>query len=100
LLVRACFTRYDEAPDTSLMNKGKVRGCPAVTGFSRVAVFFRLGPFPPRTCLAGSPGRQRSRVPPSPGPPRPGRWAQPVVAPSLEGVRREVVPSRWTTTPV
>jgi hypothetical protein len=38
LLVRTCFTRYDDAPNTFLMIKGKVRSCPAVTGFSRVAL--------------------------------------------------------------
>lgn len=35
MLVRTCLTRYGEAPNASLMIKGKVRGCPAVTGFSR-----------------------------------------------------------------
>lgn len=38
LLVRTCFTRYDEAPNASLMIKGRVWGRPAVTGFSRPAV--------------------------------------------------------------
>ena len=38
LLVRACLTRYDEAPDTFPVIKGKVRGRPAVAGFSRVVV--------------------------------------------------------------
>lgn len=38
LLVRTCLTRYGDAPNTSPMIKGKVRGRPAVTGFSRVAL--------------------------------------------------------------
>lgn len=36
--LRAAVSGYDEAPDALLMIKGRVRGCPAVTGFSRVAV--------------------------------------------------------------
>lgn len=43
--VRACFLRTDEAPNTSPMIKGKVRGRPAVTGFSRVVVSHTCGIF-------------------------------------------------------
>ncbi len=38
LLVRTYFTRHAEAPNAFPMIKGRVRGCPAVTGFLRVAV--------------------------------------------------------------
>lgn len=37
-LVRAVVDGYDEAPDALFAIKGRLRGCPAVTGFSGVAV--------------------------------------------------------------
>lgn len=46
LLVRSCFTRYGETPNTFPMIKGGVRGRTAVTGFSRVALSHTCRSFP------------------------------------------------------
>lgn len=64
LLVTACFTRHDEAPETPPTIKGRVRGCPAVTGFSRVALSNTCRSSRRAGLSLGRPAREDPRRPP------------------------------------